>query len=69
MKKVPTLDGTTSRTILLLAGVISVTGLAWHGTVDGQAYVAVVTFLFGGIIHASGTKQGAEASTPGEPTT
>ena len=60
----PILDGTTSRTILLLAGVISVTGLAWHGTVDGQAYVAVITFLFGGIIHASGTRQGAQAAGP-----
>jgi len=57
-----TLDGSTSRTLILLTTIISATVLAWHGTVDGQAYVAIIGIVLGGVVHASGTRQGSEAS-------
>jgi len=56
-----------SRTIILILSLLSVTVLAWHGTIDAQAYVAIVSLVLGGVVHASGTRQGSEASK-GEPT-
>jgi hypothetical protein len=58
----PTLDGSTSRTIVLLAVVIASSALAWHGTINGEAYVALIGIVLGGVVHASGTRQGSEAS-------
>jgi hypothetical protein len=56
-----TLDGSTSRTIVLVAALGAVSALCWHGTVDGQAFVGVVSLVLGGVVHASGTNQGAQA--------
>jgi hypothetical protein len=58
----PLIDGSTSRFVLLLASIGAVSALAWHGTVGGQAAIGLLTAIVGGLIHASGTKQGSEAS-------
>lgn len=58
------LDGPTSRTIILLAALVAATFLTWAGKVDAQAFVAIVSAVLGGVIHASGNKQGADAATP-----
>lgn len=60
---VPTLDGSTSRTLILLAALIATSLLTWAGKVDAQAFVAIVSLVLGGVVHASGTKQGTEATT------
>lgn len=56
------LDGSTARTIVLLASLAAVTFLTYHGAVDAQAFVAIVSLVLGGVVHASGTRQGSEAS-------
>ena len=53
------------RLAVLIGCLLSVTVLAWHGTIDAQAYVAIVSLVLGGVVHASGTRQGSEA-TKGE---
>jgi Ni,Fe-hydrogenase I cytochrome b subunit len=58
----PLIDGSTSRFLLLLAVIAAVTGLALHGNVDGQAVIGLLAGIVGGLLHASGTKQGSEAS-------
>jgi hypothetical protein len=62
MKQLPTLDGSTSRTLVLLAALAATTFLTYHGSVDAQAFVAIVSLVLGGVVHASGTKQGSEVS-------
>lgn len=57
------IDGSTSRFIILALALISVTACALQGTIDGAVYSAVVATIIGGVVHASGTKQGAEASS------
>jgi hypothetical protein len=59
---VPTLDGSTSRTLILLGALIATSLLTWAGKVDAQAFVAIVSLVLGGVVHASGTKQGSEVS-------
>lgn len=59
---VPTLDGSTSRTVILLASLVAASLLCWAGKVDAQAFVAIVSAVLGGVIHASGNKQGAGSS-------
>lgn len=66
-RRVPTIDGSTSRTLILLAAIVAASVLAWHGTVDGQAYVAVLSLVLGGVVHASGTNQGSQASVDPPP--
>lgn len=64
---VPTLDGSTSRTVILLASLVAASLLCWAGKVDAQAFVAIVSAVLGGVIHASGNKQGAASKeTPPE---
>lgn len=60
--KPPLIDGSTSRTLLLLATIVAVVVLNWHGSVGGQACVALLSLIAGGLVHASGTKQGSEAA-------
>jgi hypothetical protein len=55
-----TLDGSTSRTLILLVALVSVTVLTWHGTVDGAAYTGILGAVLGAVVHASGTRQGAQ---------
>lgn len=57
------MTGSTSRTIILLASLAAVTFLTYHGSVDAQAFVAIVSLVLGGVVHAAGTKQGSEATT------
>ena len=54
------LDGSTSRTVILVAALVSVSVLAWHGTVDGAAYNGIIGAVIGAVVHASGTRQGAQ---------
>lgn len=68
-RRVPAIDGSTSRTLIVLGCVVAATVLCWHGTVDGQAYVGILSLILGGAVHASGTKQGSEASTSPPPET
>lgn len=58
-------DGPFGRTILLLSTLLATSILAWHGTIDGQAYVGVIGIILGGIVHASGTKQGSDVLVKG----
>lgn len=57
------IDGGTTRFIILALTLVSVTACALQGTVDGSVYAAVIATVVGGVVHASGTKQGAEASS------
>ena len=66
-RRAPVIDGSTSRTLILLAAILSLSLLAWHGTVDGQAYVATISLILGGVVHASGTNQGSKASVDPPP--
>jgi hypothetical protein len=59
---VPTLDGSTSRTLILLAALIATSLLTWAGKVDAQAFVAIASLVLGGVVHASGAKQGSDAT-------
>lgn len=63
----PTLTGSTSRTLILLAALIATSLLTWAGKVDAQAFVAIVSLVLGGVVHASGTNQGVQASNPPPP--
>lgn len=56
------LDGSGSRTIIVLTCIACATALCWHKTIDGQAMVGLLSLIVGGAVHASGTKQGSEAS-------
>jgi hypothetical protein len=56
------IDSSTSRTLILLTALTAASLLCWAGKVDGQAYVAIIGIVLGGVVHASGTKQGSEAS-------
>lgn len=60
-RRAPLVDGSTSRTLILLFALASVTVLTWHGTVTGEAYTGVLGIIIGGVVHASGTNQGAKA--------
>jgi hypothetical protein len=63
----PLLDGSTSRTLILLGSLASVSLLAWHGTVSGEAYTGVIGIIIGGVVHASGTNQGSQATADPPP--
>jgi hypothetical protein len=54
-------DGTL-RWLLLVAVLGCATALCWHGTINGEAYVGLLAALTGGVIHASGAKQGSDAT-------
>lgn len=56
------IDGSTSRTLILLASLLAVSLLCWAGKVDAQAFVAIVSLVLGGVVHASGTNQGAQST-------
>jgi len=58
----PTLDGSTSRTLILLAALVATSLLTWAGKVDAQAFVAIMGIVLGGVVHASGSKQGTDAA-------
>jgi predicted secreted Zn-dependent protease len=49
-------------TLVALAAIASATVAAWHGTIDGQTYAAIVTgtlgLTLGAGIHAAGTQSG-----------
>ena len=62
MSNLPTLDGSTSRALILLAVIASATVLAWHNTISGEAYVGLLGIVLGGVVHASGSKQGTDAA-------
>jgi hypothetical protein len=61
------LEGAASRTIILLTVLVLSSMLCWLDKVDAQAYVALVSAVLGGVIHASGNKQGADAATSPPP--
>jgi hypothetical protein len=61
------LDGSTSRTLILLASLAATSLLCWAGKVDAQAFVAIVSLVLGGVVHASGTNQGSQASVDPPP--
>jgi hypothetical protein len=52
-----TLTGSTSRTLILLAALLSTSLLCWAGKVDAQAFVAIVSLVLGGVVHAAGVNQ------------
>lgn len=54
--------------LIVLAIIGSLTFLAWDEKVDGQAYVAIVSGVIGGILHAAGTRGGAQAAVDPPPT-
>lgn len=61
------LDGSTSRTLILITALIAVTLLTWHGDVNGEAFTGIVGAIIGAAVHASGTRQGSQASTDPPP--
>lgn len=65
--KAQTITGSLSRTLVLLGSLGSVVFLTWTGDVNGDAAVGIISAIVGGVIHASGTKQGSEASTSPPP--
>lgn len=62
-RKTARVSSGTSRTILLLSILGVVTALNWHGSLDAQATTGLLGIILGGIVHASGTKQGSDATT------
>lgn len=62
-----TFEGSSSRTLILLTVLVAASVLCWLDKVDAQAYVALVSAVLGGVIHASGNKQGADAATSPPP--
>jgi hypothetical protein len=64
---IPRLDGSTSRFIILALALASVTACALQGTIDSATYSAIVGAVIGGVVHASGTKQGSEATSSPPP--
>ena len=48
--------------MILLAALVATSLLCWAGKVDAQAFVAIVSLVLGGVVHAAGTRQGSEAS-------
>lgn len=66
-RRAPKIDGSTSRTLILLAALVATSLLTWADKVDAQAFVAIVSLVLGGVVHASGTKQGSEASVSPPP--
>jgi hypothetical protein len=63
----PLLTGSASRTLVLLAAIGSATACALVGTIDGAVYSGIVGAVVGGVVHASGTKQGSEATSAPPP--
>lgn len=61
------IDGSTSRTLILLASLGSVTVCALTGTIGGDVYSAIVAAVIGGVVHASGTNQGSQATVDPPP--
>lgn len=61
------LDGSTSRTLILLASLGSATAAVLTGTIDGAAFTGIVGAVIGGVVHASGTNQGSQASVSPPP--
>ena len=58
-----------STVVLAVAAIVSAAALTWHGSIDGQAFVAIVSGTLGlGVgsgIHAAGVKSGgAGGGTP-----
>ena len=41
----PTMDGSTSRTLILLASLAAIVVLAWNGTVGGDAAVGIISAM------------------------
>lgn len=66
-RRAPLLDGSTSRTLILLTALAATAVLTWHGAVDAQAFVAIASLVIGGVVHASGTNQGSQATTDPPP--
>lgn len=60
----PTISGSTSRTILILGVIVCAGVLTWHGSITGEACYGLLTLIAGALVHASGTKQGADAAAP-----
>jgi hypothetical protein len=47
--------------VIVLASICSLTFLAWGDKVDGAAVVALLSAIIGGVLHAAGTRGGAQA--------
>lgn len=66
-RRPPLVDGSTSRTLILLAALAVTALLAWHGTINGEAAVGVIASIVGAVVHASGTRQGSQATADPPP--
>lgn len=62
-----TVDGSTSRFILLSAALLSVTVCVIQGTIDAAAYTTVIGLVVGAAVQAGGVKQGSEATSAPPP--
>ena len=53
--------------VVVMACIVSLTLLAWDGAVNGDAVVALLSAIVGGVLHASGSRSGAQAVTDPPP--
>lgn len=60
------LDGSTSRALIIVCVVVAIVALCWHGSLSGGEGFGGLMTIAGAVLHASGTKQGADAATPTE---
>lgn len=56
-----------TNTIVLLACIATIGVLAYYGKVNGDAVVAIVSGVVGGVIGNAGTRLGANAANPNTP--